>query len=215
MPKPKYFMTRDVLKEFNSITHVFMIMFTSIFIISGSLYALFVFSKTLPQIILFSILLLIGLLVYLLSEAGRDLVKVLSRKGTPSKNVGLNVHLGFAWFMAFITIFLPLFTFNNVKFLSTGFNPSAFVAVATAIIIADSIFAILVTVQLSKLKKRIATVLQFLIMSIALPIISLMLIALGVIPSVVFVFISLSIFSMYSFFGIFLYYVKKFGVAGI
>lgn len=208
MPKRKWFLKDKELKEFDHITNTFWIILTSIFLMSGGLYGLFVFASTTISGLFFFVIFLAGFFIYALNKSGRDFIDGLIRGRNVSKEGSLNVHLSLGWFITLATVLIVLVMYNGSRFITHGVDFYAFADIATATIIADSVFAVLVSTQLNDFGKRALNLFNSLIISIAVSITTLLVIAFGLPLSVIFVLTSLSIAAMYFVISVFVFLIK-------
>ncbi len=222
MTEKKWFLEDKELNEYDYITHTLSIILTSVLFMSGGLYGALIYKYNFTSFIVFLVIFAIGAAIYLCSKTGRDFISGIYKW---DKEKSLSVHLGIGWFAALLTILIPLGAYSlSASFTLTNllgtFDVSAFADVATAVIIANSIFAILASTHLDAIRKRILSLYNSLTISIILAFITLFSIAFGLPHSFIFVFASLSISAMYFLIGIFTYLLKlelktKVGVAGI
>ncbi len=217
MAEKKWFLEGNGLNEYEYITKTLFIILTSILFMSGGLYGALIYKYNFTSFIFFLIVFVIGAAIYLCSKTGKDFISGIVKW---NKERSLSVHLGIGWFAALLTILIPLNTyFTLTNFIGT-FDVSAFADIATAVIIADSIFAILAATHLEAIQKRILSLYNSLTISITIAFVTLFGIAFGLPHSFIFVFASLAISAMYFLIGIFTYLLKlelrtKVGVAGI
>ncbi len=129
-----------------------------------------------------------------------------------------NVHLSLSLYLSVATALIASLFILYSKPTLTGFDVSAFVAMATIIPIAESIFIALIGNQLIRYGKRVLAIYQILVIGILTSLVSLLLIGFGAAHIYIALVTTASIFSMYYLSSVFLYYTKlllKHGVAGI
>lgn len=229
MAKIKKFIEGKVEREFDRIACIYIIMTISAVIISGAIYS-YAHTPTTNALIFASVLVIIGFLFYVFAGwSGWDAIKgflmwrKIIKNDKPTKEQKLrrsiNVHLSLALYLTIATAIVVAITMFAPSAPLTSFNISAFQDIATVIPISDSIFVALIVNQQNVLGKRSMSIYQILIAGIFLSIMSLVAMGLGVSHIFIMVFITLSIFSMYFLFSVFLYFTKfvlskKPGVAG-
>ena len=218
MAQIKKFISGQIELEFDHIIRTFAVMLISAVFISGSLYYMPYITKAAGYVV-DAIIFIFGIIIYLLVySVGLNAIrgfcvwrkKIKESKLTKKEKIkrDIDVHLSLALFLTIITALFVAGFVASAKSNLTGFNTSAFQDIATVVIIADSIFVALMGSQLGFYKRRILVMYQVLIVGILFPTISLVSIGLGV-PHIFIMFtITMSIFSMYFLFSIFLYYTK-------
>ncbi len=202
--RQKYFISGKTLKEYDYIVKAIGIASFSSFMISLGTYFIVLYAKNAAQDAFGAPVIVIGLLSYLLSQHGRDLLAW--RKSTHSGYQSLNVHLSLGWILiAVINLFLILLpkASNNQIYLP------AISDIATGIIIAESILIVLISPMIPKLKKGALSLLNLLLIGLFLPILTLVLIAFNTYPSLIWAFLNFSLLSLFMLFGLFSFYNKK------
>ncbi len=230
MAKIKKFIEDNVEREFDHLIFIYIIMAASAVTISGAIY-FYARTPTTNTLIVASVLVIIGFLFYVFAGwSGWDAIKgfliwrkiIKSDKPTKEQKLRriINVQLSLALYLTIATAILVAISMFAPSAPLTSFNISAFQDIATVIPISDSIFVALMVNQQKVLGKRSMSIYQILIAGIFLSIVSLVEIGLGISHIFIMFFITLSIFSMYFLFSVFIYFTKlvlskKFGVAGI
>ncbi len=218
-------MSGQVEKEFDRIGFVFISMAISSVLISGSIYTIAYYNNNSVRFAGF-IVLAAGIIFYMfVNWSGLDTIKgfliwkdiIKENKVMKAQRLrrNLNYNLSLALFLTVFTTLIVADLVGSAKSSLTGFNTSAFEDIATAVIIADSIFVALMGNHTEFYKRRSMVMYQILVIGILFALISLLSIGLGV-PHIFIVFlITLTIFAAYFLFSIFIYYeklmLKKYG----
>lgn len=212
----KLFLEGEDNKEFDNIIFSLGFMLPSVVLICGGIYALAFY----PIKQYFYVSIILGMIWYFipLNPIGWDTLNGLrivyfnKKKTAEDKKVqkrrALNVHLSLALFLVVMTTFLIAAVASPIRQRLTGFDPAVFADINTVIVIADSIFAILIATEIPELKKRVLVTYEVLTMGIFFPLIALLAQSLGFPFPALLMATTISIFCMFFLNSTFIYQTK-------
>lgn len=202
--------------EFDGIVDFLGTAIFSVLLMSLGLYGAMIYGKNEASYILGGVFFLAGVLFYLLNKCGRELVIGLmatyfkfKKKPKLSKMTGLNVSLGFAWFIVALSIIAVFFIYHSFVTSSTQIDLQTFSDIASAILLVAGIFSALVVMLAEKVKIRTITLLHPMILCIIVSFGLYFMVAFSVPLLFILMLTNVAFLLVYTSYGVILFYLKK------